>query len=309
MTMGLQGISGMLESIACIVNPSHLEPFDVLAVDLIESGIAHTVRATSIHLPISIPTFQAPPPPPPPAVEPPRPPGSVRKTINSGSGRRHINVRRLTRSRNLRGRNDRSEKVGNRGQMFPISRRIVVLFGEKSGKYGPILPLSQEINFCRAGSQLRKVCQGVMLVLRGEQLCGPVRYDACELPQNLVIGPPQLSGNMEGVVRGLHNMKRRPISQLLADGPQQCQICQPVTSSLQEEHWHLDLGQMVGPSDIRSSWSMQGKSKKDQPLDRGQTGLGCQRRHASAHGFPPCQKLEFRGRFRGGGNRRLNCFQ
>ena len=43
----------------------------------------------------------------------------------------------------LRGRNDRNEKVGNRGQIFSILRCIVVLFAEKSGKYGPILPLSQ----------------------------------------------------------------------------------------------------------------------------------------------------------------------
>ena len=42
-------------------------------------------------------------------------------------------------SRSLRGRNDRSEKVENRGQIFTILRCIVVLFAEKSGKYGPIL--------------------------------------------------------------------------------------------------------------------------------------------------------------------------
>ena len=46
-------------------------------------------------------------------------------------------------ARSLRGRNDRSEKVGNRGQIFSIWRCIVVLFAEKSRKYGPILPLSQ----------------------------------------------------------------------------------------------------------------------------------------------------------------------
>ncbi len=45
--------------------------------------------------------------------------------------------------RSLRGRNDRSEKVGNRGRIFSILRCIVVLFAEESGKYGPILPLSQ----------------------------------------------------------------------------------------------------------------------------------------------------------------------
>ena len=39
----------------------------------------------------------------------------------------------------LRRRNDRSEKVENRGQIFTILRCIVVLFAEKSGKYGPIL--------------------------------------------------------------------------------------------------------------------------------------------------------------------------
>ena len=43
------------------------------------------------------------------------------------------------RPRSLRGRNDRSEKVENRGQIFTILRCIVVLFAEKSGKYGPIL--------------------------------------------------------------------------------------------------------------------------------------------------------------------------
>ncbi len=102
-------------------------------------------------------------------------------------------------------------------------------------------------------------------------------------------------------------MKRRPISQLLADGLEQCQICQPVATSLQEEHWHLDLGQMAGPPNISSPWSMQGKSEKDQPLDPGQAGLGCQqRRHAPAHGFTSCQEAEFRRRFGGGGNRRLD---
>ena len=51
---------------------------------------------------------------------------------------------RLELARSLRGRNDRSEKAGNRGQrVFSILRCIVVLFAEKSGKYGPILPLSQ----------------------------------------------------------------------------------------------------------------------------------------------------------------------
>ena len=48
--------------------------------------------------------------------------------------------------RSLRGRGDRSEKVENRGQIFSILRRIVVLFNEKSGKYGPIIPLSQQIS-------------------------------------------------------------------------------------------------------------------------------------------------------------------
>ena len=48
-----------------------------------------------------------------------------------------------SRARSLRGRNDRSEKVGNRGQIFSIWRCIVVLFAEKSRKSGPILPLSQ----------------------------------------------------------------------------------------------------------------------------------------------------------------------
>ena len=38
-----------------------------------------------------------------------------------------------TWARSLRGRNDRSEKVGNRDQIFPISRCIVVLFVENFG--------------------------------------------------------------------------------------------------------------------------------------------------------------------------------
>ncbi len=41
----------------------------------------------------------------------------------------------LRRTRSLRGRRDRSEKVENRGQIFSILRRIVVLFNEKSGEY------------------------------------------------------------------------------------------------------------------------------------------------------------------------------
>ena len=41
--------------------------------------------------------------------------------------------------RSLRRRNDRSEKVENRGQIFTILRCIVVLFAEKSHEYGPIL--------------------------------------------------------------------------------------------------------------------------------------------------------------------------
>ena len=53
------------------------------------------------------------------------------------------NLSVLVGTRSLRGRNDRSEKVGNRGQIFSIWRCIVVLFAEKSRKYGPILPLSQ----------------------------------------------------------------------------------------------------------------------------------------------------------------------
>ena len=50
------------------------------------------------------------------------------------------------KARSLRGRRDRSEKVENRGQIFSILRQIVVLFNEKSGKYGPIIPLSQQIS-------------------------------------------------------------------------------------------------------------------------------------------------------------------
>ena len=45
--------------------------------------------------------------------------------------------------RSLRGRNDRSEKAGNRGQIFSLLRCIVVLFVVRSGKSGPILPFSQ----------------------------------------------------------------------------------------------------------------------------------------------------------------------
>ncbi len=40
-------------------------------------------------------------------------------------------------ARNLRRRNSRIEKVGNRGRIFSIWRCIVVLFAEKSRKYGP----------------------------------------------------------------------------------------------------------------------------------------------------------------------------
>ena len=58
----------------------------------------------------------------------------------------------LSSTGNLRGRNDRSEKAGNRAQVFSILRWLVVLLDEKSGKDGPILPFLQQINFCRAGS-------------------------------------------------------------------------------------------------------------------------------------------------------------
>jgi hypothetical protein len=52
----------------------------------------------------------------------------------------------------LRGRRDRGEKMENRGQIFSISRRIVVLFNEKPGKYGPIPAAFAVDSFCRAGS-------------------------------------------------------------------------------------------------------------------------------------------------------------
>ena len=55
-------------------------------------------------------------------------------------------------ARSLSGRRDRSEKVENRGQIFSILRRIVVLFNEKSGKYGPIPTAFAVDSFCRAGS-------------------------------------------------------------------------------------------------------------------------------------------------------------
>ena len=54
-----------------------------------------------------------------------------------------LEAQRLAAARSLRGRRDRSEKAGNRGQIFSILRRIVVLFNKKWGEYGPILLLSQ----------------------------------------------------------------------------------------------------------------------------------------------------------------------
>ncbi len=70
----------------------------------------------------------------------------LREVVESArelTGARYGAITILDDSRSLRGRNDRSEKVGNRGQIFSILRCIVVLFAEKSRKYGPILPLSQ----------------------------------------------------------------------------------------------------------------------------------------------------------------------
>jgi hypothetical protein len=55
-------------------------------------------------------------------------------------------------ARRLRGRTDRREEVENRGQIFSILRRIVVLFNEKPGKYGPIPAAFAVDCFCRAGS-------------------------------------------------------------------------------------------------------------------------------------------------------------
>ena len=49
------------------------------------------------------------------------------------------------------GQGDRGEKAGDRSQIFSISRRIVVLFNEKSGKYGPIPTAFAVDSFCRAG--------------------------------------------------------------------------------------------------------------------------------------------------------------
>ena len=77
-------------------------------------------------------------------------------------------------ARSLRGRNDRSEKVENRGQIFTILRCIVVLFAEKSGKYGPILrfrsrlisaaqaprPNNSSASYSRSVASRRMVCSG-----------------------------------------------------------------------------------------------------------------------------------------------------
>ena len=70
----------------------------------------------------------------------------LREVVESArelTGARYGAITILDDSRSLRGRNDRSEKVGNRGRIFSIWRCIVVLFAEKSRKSGPILPLSQ----------------------------------------------------------------------------------------------------------------------------------------------------------------------
>ena len=52
--------------------------------------------------------------------------------------------------RSLRGRNDRSEKVGNRGQIFSIWRCIVVLFAEKSGIWADSTARSRSISAAQA---------------------------------------------------------------------------------------------------------------------------------------------------------------
>ena len=63
--------------------------------------------------------------------------------VNSAAAEAGAASSKDTSARSLRGRRDRSEKVESRGQIFSILRRIVVLFNEKSGKSGPIIPLSQ----------------------------------------------------------------------------------------------------------------------------------------------------------------------
>ncbi len=101
---------------------------------------------SAIHLP-EAPTWPA------PHCLPLRRPVCIEIQTRRSSARRQDRPAQVSRSlqnpsgsagpRSLRGRNDRSEKVGNRGQIFSILRCIVVLFAEKSRKYGPILPLSQ----------------------------------------------------------------------------------------------------------------------------------------------------------------------
>lgn len=114
---------------------------------------------------------------------------------------------------------------------------------------------------------------------------------------------PRLAGNMRGVVRGLHDVKRRPISQLLADGSEQCQISRPVTSSLKKEHWHFDLEQIVGPSDICSSQNMQAKSKKDNTWTWGKPDWATSRDVMRPPLDLPLPEAGVRGRFRGRDNR------
>ena len=80
---------------------------------------------------------------------------TARVTIQAqGAGPYRINFRladpkkeAVIPPRSLRGRKDRNKKAGYRGQILSILRCIVDLFAAKSGKYGPILPFSQQIDF------------------------------------------------------------------------------------------------------------------------------------------------------------------
>ena len=90
-------------------------------------------------------------------------------------------------ARSLRGRNDRSEKVENRGQIFTILRCIVVLFAEKSGKYGPILRFRSRLISAAQAPRVRKRRRryGVLARLRSGLIRQAPDPDVCGIGPGL----------------------------------------------------------------------------------------------------------------------------
>jgi hypothetical protein len=118
------------------------------------------------------------------------------------------------------------------------------------------------------------------------QLVQPVHQRGHELVSHLDIVATTARRNAKRVIRLRHYHEACVCAELRNDTSQTRHVSECVTITLQEQHWHVHAGQVLGARDARLTGGVQRKAEEDHATHTRQRQFGLRlRRHAAPERF------------------------